>query len=349
MLERLLLVLTPASRPPPPLEALPASRRAALTASSAPSPASYEGTELPETARDPILPSAEWSLLAEEFPTISVETGPAVIDPFEADATASLDASSWKGQDRKTLYALDAQLETLTARGPTTLRLVGPDLTDLAGEVLTRFQRFASRRNPASASTCFDQALTIHRALHDLQKPLVRADFAHALDVWQWLLRLDPEASLAAQLAALFHDIERLTSEADARVEHRAPDYQRFKDLHAHRGATVAASVLASAGLDASTLARVEHLIRRHERPQSDPELALLNDADGLSFFSLNSGGFLDYFGPDHTRRKVAYTLNRLRREARARLFQIRCSAELTAMIAAELSSPAPAPRYEAR
>ena len=35
-----------------------------------------------------------------------------------------------------------------------------------------------------------------------------------------------PEADLAVQAAALFHDMERLLSEADFRIEHRAENYQ---------------------------------------------------------------------------------------------------------------------------
>ncbi len=170
------------------------------------------------------------------------------------------------------------------------------------------------RRNAASATPRFDEVLRRHRGMHDLGKPLVKADFEHALDVWQWLLRLSSEASLEAQVAALFHDVERLVSEPDVRIEHRAPDYQEFKDAHARAGAQMACDVLEGL-LTPPQLWRVGHLIAHHERPGADEELALLNDADALSFFSLNSPGFLAYYGPEHTRRKVAYTLGRLRPE----------------------------------
>jgi hypothetical protein len=86
-------------------------------------------------------------------------------------------------------------------------------------------------------------------------------------------------------------------------------------------------------------LDRVSYLIERHERPHRDADIALLNDADGLSFFSLNSAGFLNYFGLPHTRRKVAYTWGRLRPEARARLRQIRVRPEIVARMTAELAA----------
>jgi hypothetical protein len=166
-----------------------------------------------------------------------------------------------------------------------------------------------------------------------VSKPLVRADYNHALDVWQWTLRLEASASLAVQLAALFHDVERLASEADARVEHLAPDYQQFKDAHARAGAAIARRVLLEAGVSSSTIDRAGLLVAEHERPSSDPEVALLNDADALSFFSLNSSGYADYFGPEPTRKKIAYTWNRMRPAARAKLASVRLREDVRQML----------------
>jgi hypothetical protein len=173
-----------------------------------------------------------------------------------------------------------------------------------------------------------EEALARHRALHDLEKPLVRADYEHALDTWRWVLTLQPEAGLAVQFAALFHDVERLASEADVRIEHRAADYQEFKDNHARIGAAWTDEILGELGIDPAVRQAAVRLVGRHERPPEpgvaeDPDaedLALLNDADALSFFSLNSPGYWSYYGPEATRRKVAWTLARMRPEARRRL-----------------------------
>jgi hypothetical protein len=181
-------------------------------------------------------------------------------------------------------------------------------------QIASRYQRLWPRRNRASAD--FDAILHAHRALHDLSLPLVRADYEHALDVWQWTLRLDPDASRSLQTAALFHDVERLRSEALERVEHRAKNYLLFKKTHARRGAQMAEMLLGDVAPDVATPA--SELIERHEQPGDDPELRLLNDADALSFFSLNSAGFLAYYGLEHLRKKVRYTLDRMS-SARAR------------------------------
>jgi hypothetical protein len=255
----------------------------------------------------------------------------------------------WKSPEFN-FYALDGGLDALaeTREGPFSLVLKGPgeELAPAAREVLTRCQRWMDRRNEASQGKLFDRVLRRHREAHDLAKPLVRADYNHALDTWQWALRLEPHASLAVQLAALFHDVERLATEADARIEHHALRYQDFKDAHAARGAEMAGALLAEAGVGAVARRRTARLIAHHEHPPADAanpadiaDIALLNDADALSFFSLNSAGYLDYFGPEPTRRKVAYTLRRLRPAARRHLAGLRLRPAVAAAVGEELKA----------
>lgn len=242
------------------------------------------------------------------------------------------------------MASLDAEIAAAGDHGPFCLRIEGFEGCGAepgeaaAVEIMTRYQRLAPLRNVASAEAWFTRALAVHRAMHDLRKPLVRADFDHALDTWQWAVRLDPAAGAAVQLAALFHDIERLVTEADRRVEHLAPDYQAFKDAHARAGAEAARTALSHAGVPAETARRAAELVEAHERPSGDPDLALLNDADALSFFSLNSWGFFGYYGLAHTARKVDYTLRRMRPAARARLFPVRYHPEVEALVRSALA-----------
>jgi hypothetical protein len=276
--------------------------------------------------------------LCAEFPTVGVGEGSGAGCPF-----TSLSLQEWETPSFN-FYRFDARMDELAEHaggGPFALRITGEPgrLPGAALGVLTRCQRLVGRRNERSRGTLFDRVLAKHRALHDLEKPLVRADYAHALDVWQWTLRLAPMAGLSVQLAALFHDIERLISEADARVEHKAGDYQAFKDAHAQRGAEMADETLAKAGIDEPTRRRAGRLIAGHEHPPESghpdaADLALLNDADALSFFSLNSPGYMDYFGPEATRRKVSYTLARLRPAARRCLRQVRLRSDVAAIVA---------------
>ncbi|WP_437996933.1 DUF4202 family protein [Sorangium sp. So ce185] len=305
---------------------------------------SSSSSDEPSARGTPLLSPADKAALSREFPGVEID---APCPPGNAPH-AAVDARAWRASQLD-LWALDTHLHALDARGLFDLRLQGLEREGAARtayEVLTRCQRFIRRRNVASATAVFARVLGRHRELYDLDRPLVRADYDHAIDVWQWMLRLDPRASVAAQAAALFHDVERLVSEANVRIEHRAADYQAFKDEHARRGAALAGAALAGVGLPPEVLDRVGALVASHERPGDDADLALLNDADALSFFSLNSAGFLDYYGPEHTRAKVAYTLRRLRPEARALVPRVRCRPEVEAMILGEprrASAPAPA------
>jgi hypothetical protein len=287
-------------------------------------------------------PRSPWATLAADFPALAFASGAGPPDL----PCRTLTAERWESQSFN-FYALDGEVDTLAESrdGPFALLLSGFGERP-ARAALTRCQRWMDRRNEASRGRLFDRVLAMHREAHDLARPLVRADYDHALDTWQWLLRLAPDADLGTQLAALFHDVERLVSEADARVEHRASDYQMFKDAHAARGAELAEALLDEAGIDAETRRRTARLIVLHEQlPAMDDRdaeaVARLNDADALSFFSLNSVGYLDYFGPEATRKKVAYTLRRLRPAARSYLGGMRLPAAVARELAAALERAA--------
>ncbi len=110
-------------------------------------------------------------------------------------------------------------------------------------------------------------------------------DRLHAEDTLAWLLRLEPGASTALQLAALAHDIERSLPPRVRREEY--PDYEAFKSAHARRSARLADRVLAACGVAPATRAEVRRLVRRHERGGT-PAADLLRDADSISFFAVN-------------------------------------------------------------
>jgi hypothetical protein len=274
--------------------------------------------------------------LAAEFPAVRITCGTGEVP------AGVLRAEEWEAPGFD-FWRFDRELDARAEEGrPLPLAVPVPDrLPRFAAEVLTRAQRLSDRRNAASRSRLFARALALHRDLHarhgldDAGRPLVRADYDHSLDVWQWTLRLAPEAGLAVQLAALLHDVERLLSEADRRNEHAAADYGDFKHAHARGGVRLADALLVEAGDCPALRERVAALIAGHEGGQTaaDPDLGLLADADSLSFFSFNSPGFLRYFGPGHTRRKVAFTLGRMSPAARGRLAGLRLVPEIAAMV----------------
>jgi hypothetical protein len=286
----------------------------------------------PDFARVP----ARFGLLAREFPAVAIET------PSQGDAEIRVGVEAWRDPSFD-LWAFDRAMDRAAETKELTIALVGPatQLPSASLEVLTRCQRLLRQRNEATSTPVFDAVLQRHRRLHDLSLPLVRADFDHALDTWQWVVRLAPAASLAVQIAALFHDVERLLSESQRRIEQHAADYQAFKDQHAARGAELTARLLRETGVPERVVQDVARLIAAHEQRSENREAALLADADALSFFSLNSAGFADYYGPEHTRMKVAYSLNRMRAGARRRLALVHLRADVRALVEACHGRPA--------
>jgi uncharacterized protein DUF4202 len=244
------------------------------------------------------LPAPGSERLALEFPTVSFETG-AAAPPAPVITMGQFPAAE----------AIDAHL---AGDAPRSLSLAGGDperLEQQALATLTRFQRFVGRRNKSSEGAAFDELLARHRALHDLSKPLVRAEFDHALDTWQWLLRLEPNAGFAVQAAALLHD------------------------------ARVAASLLRDLDFAPAAIAHVVRLVEGHEKAPDDREVSTLNDADALSFFSLDSAGFLDHSGPAHTRRKITDSHGRMSERARARLREVVLRPDVEALVQETLST----------
>jgi hypothetical protein len=193
-------------------------------------------------------------------------------------------------------------------------------------EVLTRYQRFVGRRNAASRSSTFDRALELYRAMHDPGKPLARADLDHGLDTWQWALRLDPNAPVATQLAALYKG---------------GP----FDPPHGRGDADTTRAVLREASVEPDIREEVGWLVAHQGdgRTASLDEgrtiaLATLTDADALSFFSLGSPGFVDHFGLDHAHRMVGHALHRMSHAARVRLSRIRLRADVARILAEALT-----------
>jgi hypothetical protein len=301
---------------------------------------------------------------AEEFPHVPIL-------PREAAAAPAvrIEEERWLRSDAD-LYAWDNAVLALHEQPgwiivqPSDGQTVQPQTLI---EIMTRYQRLLPRTNPHSLARPFVRILAAHRQLHDLSKPLVRADYDHALDVWQWVLRLAPDASLSLQLAALFHDIERLVSESVERIEQHAPDYRAYKDAHARAGASLTHRCLRHKGIPSRVLGQVEALIRAQESsaesagPRSEAvaeseqtsqppvsreaasgettsrslyeESAILREADALSFFSLNSPSFADHYGPFHTQKKVRHSLNRLSAASQLRLGRIKLRADIAELL----------------
>jgi hypothetical protein len=263
----------------------------------------------------------------DEYPRI----GLAAYAPPSGEAV-SVDLDEWQS-GRIDFDRIDARADALAAQGLIPVSAVGHPEARL--QLLTRCQRWLDRRNLSSRQLWFDELLRRHADLYDRNCPLVRADHNHALDTWQWVLRLDAGASSAVQVAALYHGIERIV-DAD-RSEPRAGDSGVFAEGRAARSAERLRDF--AAGVVAEPIARRAAELVAAVGPQEGPtisdrrELDLLEDADALSFFSLESSGFLDYRGERQTAREIERTLCRLTVRALSFLCRVRLRGDVADLV----------------
>jgi predicted metal-dependent HD superfamily phosphohydrolase len=275
-----------------------------------------------------------------QFPGVSGLAESLAGEPAAWVDRVEVDAAAWtRGEIDPT--GLDDRIDTAAEGGPFAVAILdetdapGASADQVAEDLAVRCQRWSGGRNAASEDPELARLLLRHRDLHLLDKPLLRADYRHALDVWQWVLRLDPEAGAAVQLAALFHDVERIFTEADSRGEQAVVDYDDYKARHAERSALVTEEVLREQGTPPDLRSRVAELIAGHDQPShiDSPEGELLEDADALSYFSLNSSGYLKYYGAEQARRKIGWTRARLSARGHAWLGRLRLPSGVMALL----------------
>ncbi|AKQ69281.1 hypothetical protein A176_006193 [Myxococcus hansupus] len=258
-----------------------------------------------------------WLLVQREFPSVQI----APLSAGRGARVLSLDAAEWNAQSFDPLAWDGRILDAAESTEWLAIHLTGASreaLTVAALEILTRYQCLIARGNAASSVPAFRRLLARHRALHDLKHPASRADFYRALDTWQWVLRLRPEVDAPVQAAALLRAVEQ------------------------PRGADRLAWILEEAGADDALCRRVRELVMRGGPTGNARDVALLEAADALSFFTRDASAFSRETTPEHRRRHVARTLARLRPEHLPWLGQVRVAPAMCAQLESLLGAVFP-------
>ncbi len=143
----------------------------------------------------------------------------------------------------------------------------------------------------------------------------VPEDPRHADNTLEWLLRLDPDAGDALQLAALAHDIDRAIEEIKVK---RADfdDYDAFKAAHARNGAEILRPILSACGVAGDIVDEACRLVEVHE-VGGDPRSDLLKDADSISYFDVNLPLYYQREGWAESKRRSLWGYRRLSARAR--------------------------------
>ncbi|MEE8388737.1 MAG: DUF4202 family protein [Acidiferrobacterales bacterium] len=142
----------------------------------------------------------------------------------------------------------------------------------------------------------------------------VPEDPRHVDNTLEWLLRLEPDAGEALQLAALAHDIDRATPERVRREDYS--DYDAFKAAHARRGARLLRVMLEDCGVESTIVNEACRLVELHE-VGGDADADLLKDADSISYFDGNLPLYYQREGWAETKRRSLWGYRRLSARAK--------------------------------
>lgn len=131
-----------------------------------------------------------------------------------------------------------------------------------------------------------------------------------------WLEEFLPNCTEAYKIAAYGHDIERgINGENDR--DYLNPD---FIKMHEDEGARIMEEFLYASGSNMETIAKVKHLISRHEVGGDEEQNAIM-DADSVSYFETNAEIFVTKRvkkdGYEKVKGKLDWMFNRISTEER--------------------------------
>ena len=138
----------------------------------------------------------------------------------------------------------------------------------------------------------------------------VPEDPLHAENTLEWLLKLNPEADQALQIAALAHDIDRAVENRKVRRDDY-DDYDAFKAAHARNGARILREIMKECGDVDSITEEACRLVTLHEIG-GDPRSNLIKDADSISYFDVNMPLYYQREGWEETKRRCIWGYHRL-------------------------------------
>lgn len=142
-----------------------------------------------------------------------------------------------------------------------------------------------------------------------------KTEYGHSQSVWQWVLKIKPEADIALQIAALGHDIDRsLNDYRNMKAKHAT--YAEYKKEHVLLSAKITCDILKKHNFDKTTIDRVKYLIENHETG-GEGDVATLMSADSLAFFN-NLVHYRQKHTHEQTIDKIKYMYNRLSDQAKS-------------------------------
>ena len=143
------------------------------------------------------------------------------------------------------------------------------------------------------------------------EEPLYKkVDRLHSLHTRKWVMKIDPDASIELQIAALGHDIDRTDEKRRIRKDDYE-DYDIYKRDHSMQSAKILGEALILNGIDEEIVEKVKQLVSNHE-VGGDVQSEILKIADSLSFFDDNLYLYYKERGKEKAKLKVKFMYSRL-------------------------------------
>jgi hypothetical protein len=130
-----------------------------------------------------------------------------------------------------------------------------------------------------------------------ISKSEVIEDPKHSIFTREWLLKINPKASIEQQIAALAHDIERAVTPRTR--QKKGENYKNYKQRHAKRSALITENLLQKQSWNDKSIKNISKLIKNHETG-GYKEANEIKDADSLAYFDYN----INNYTKRHTSRK---------------------------------------------
>jgi len=156
-----------------------------------------------------------------------------------------------------------------------------------------------------------------------LPRSPIKFESIHSKLTLKWLLKLNPDADEAMQIAALAHDIDRAITGITEKDLKDFSKIDEFKKEHAIRSAKFICDILEKHDYDKNIIKKVQHLVENHEEG-GDNEQTTLMEADSLAYFDYNIPHYFERYGRERTKQKIQFMYKRLKDKPRKLINQIK-------------------------
>jgi hypothetical protein len=148
----------------------------------------------------------------------------------------------------------------------------------------------------------------VNEILDMLDKSEIKTERSHAENTLYWVKKIRPDASIALQIAALGHDLERGISPRFLETDFTS--HAEYKVAHSEKSAKILEGIMRMHNLDDKVIASSIDLVILHE-VGGNSDADVLMDADSISFFDNNLEYYILYKGLAGAIRQVNYKYER--------------------------------------